>query len=412
MKFAWTLTLAALLAGSPIATQATLRAEDGETKAAVPAQAITPAGEAEKSEEEAEATFESKLKEALAVARSGGEDELPIPQRYEKAVEMIDQAQTLNPTQAETKQAISLKFSLLMAIDRSSEDKESDTATAYLKGLAAGDDPAIAAHAENMLLSIKLSKLRSLTPEEQVALVEELKAPIIETEPTTRTAAMASTLANSVSRFFEAEEASPHISDLANHFRSVEDKKVKDAASRLIGLSNRIQLPGNPIEITSTTLSGEEIDFASQFKGKMVLVDFWATWCGPCIAEFPNMKKLYKTYHPHGFEIVGISLDDEKETVDEFVEANEIPWTIAYTPRAEGERGWDDANARRYGISGIPTMILVGKDGNVVSLTARGHNLGQLLAEAYPDVKVESEEEKADAEEEADKPAEAEAETE
>lgn len=398
MKFAWKFTLTALLAGGQIATGTTLLAKEAGTEVAVPATKVNPAEDAANETEEATTeTFASKFKAAMDVARTGGSDSLPVPQRFQKAIEMINAAAQFDHTQTETKQAISMKFSLLMALDREAERTDSQ-AIDFLNGLVQDEDPVIALHAETMLLSIKLSPLRTLSSEEKIALLDELKAPIIETEPTVRTATLASTLANTISHYLDEEPAAEQIDELATHFSSAEDSSIKKAASRLIGLSNRLNLLGNPIEITGITLDGEDLNFPAAFEGKIVLVDFWATWCGPCVAEFPNMKRLYETYHPHGFEIVGISLDDEKTPVDEFVQTHDIPWCIVFTPRAEDQRGWDDANAARYGISGIPTMILVGEDGNVISLTARGHNLGQLLAEAYPDVKVPSEEENADAE--------------
>ncbi|MBA2113145.1 TlpA family protein disulfide reductase [Bremerella alba] len=386
MKFAWTFTLAALLAAGQIAANTPLLAKDTGDDAA----ASTEVKEA------APKTFQDQFNAAMAVARTGGSDNLPTPERFEKAIEMIDAAWDLDRTPRETKQAISMKFSLLMAIDRE-EDSTEGNAIAFLKDLVQGEDAEIALHAENMLLSIELSQLRQLSASEQSELLNELKAPIIETEPTTRTATLAATLANTISRYVDSELAAEQIKDLATHFSSTEDPSVQEAATRLIGLSNRLNLPGNPIEITGTTLDGKDLNFATKFEGKTVLIDFWATWCGPCIAEFPNMKRLYETYHPHGLEIVGISLDDEKSTVDEFMQTHELPWTIVFNQRGEGERGWTDENAGRYGISGIPTMILVGKDGNVTSLTARGHNLGQLLAEAYPDVDASGEDEPADA---------------
>ena len=134
------------------------------------------------------------------------------------------------------------------------------------------------------------------------------------------------------------------------------------------------------MEITGTLLNGKPFD-QSTLTGKVVLVDFWATWCGPCIAEIPNVLEAYKKYSSKGFEVVGVSLDQDRDALEKFVTDKKIPWPILFE-NSEGS-GWQHPLATYYGISGIPTVILIGKDGNVVSLNARGERLGELLAELF-----------------------------
>ena len=96
------------------------------------------------------------------------------------------------------------------------------------------------------------------------------------------------------------------------------------------------------------------------------------------MAEIPNVLAAYEKYHAKGFEVVGISLDEDRETLQKFVTEQKIPWPILYEKPA-GE-GWRHPLSTFYGISGIPTVILIGRDGNVITLNARGEKLGEQLA--------------------------------
>jgi len=121
-----------------------------------------------------------------------------------------------------------------------------------------------------------------------------------------------------------------------------------------------------PFELKFTdALTGQAFDVAS-LRGKVVLVDFWATWCGPCVAEMPLVRKAYDTYHSKGLEIVGVSLDEPVEKggltkLKEFVKANQIPWRQYY----QGN-GWESKFSSSWGIESIPTMFAVDKEGKFV----------------------------------------------
>ena len=162
---------------------------------------------------------------------------------------------------------------------------------------------------------------------------------------------------------------------------------VSSLAKKFDGVVRRLELLGSPMEIEGPLLDGSAFDQA-KFSGKVVLVDFWATWCGPCVAELPNVLENYKKYHDKGFEVVGVSLDNSREALEKFMKAREIPWEVIFEDTPEGH-GWNNSLAQKYGVMGIPTVILIGKDGNVISLNARGPMLGQLLAEQLGPVETE-----------------------
>ncbi len=122
-------------------------------------------------------------------------------------------------------------------------------------------------------------------------------------------------------------------------------------------------------------LKGQDLDLA-QFKGKVTMIDFWATWCGPCVAELPNVIANYKKYNKLGFEIIGISLDNEKdkEKLEKFIASHDMPWRQFF----DGQ-GWKNEVATLYGIHSIPATYLLDREGKVYRVGLRGEALGKAL---------------------------------
>jgi thiol-disulfide isomerase/thioredoxin len=184
-----------------------------------------------------------------------------------------------------------------------------------------------------------------------------------------------------VADFFDSmgdhHRATQLLNQVLPHLRNTDNPEIGQHVAILEGLQRRFRLPGNKIKIVGTLLDGTPVDWAS-YRGKIVLVDFWATWCGPCRAELPNVLKLFHAYHDKGFDVVGICLDDQQESVEKFLRNKQIPWVTLFSTK-KSQRGWAHPLATFYGITGVPRAILVDRDGTVVDMNARGEQLAQQL---------------------------------
>jgi peroxiredoxin len=133
-------------------------------------------------------------------------------------------------------------------------------------------------------------------------------------------------------------------------------------------------LIGQGIEFQGHKLDGSPFD-AAACQGRVVLVGFWAAWCRHCLPEITNTRRNYQLYHDRGFEVVAVSLDQDRQRLEQFLRGNSASWAVLHTDGA----GWNHPMALHYGIAAIPTMFLAGRDGKVLSTDVRGRELDRLL---------------------------------
>ncbi len=157
--------------------------------------------------------------------------------------------------------------------------------------------------------------------------------------------------------------------------RTEQQLKAQEAQqAEMERLSNLIPVGSEAPDFSQASPEGKPISLSS-LRGKVVLIDFWASWCKPCRMENPNVKKVYEKYHRKGFEILGVSLDRDKGAWTGAIAQDGLPWLHV------SDLGfWNNAVAQQYGISSIPFTVLVDKDGKVIDKNLRGPALEAKLA--------------------------------
>lgn len=130
------------------------------------------------------------------------------------------------------------------------------------------------------------------------------------------------------------------------------------------------------INFSMTDINGNDVDVVDEFaKHDITIIDFWASWCGPCVHEMPNLVKIYNEYKNKGLGIVGVSLDEDKRQWQNAVNSMNMTWI-----QLSDLQGWNNSAAQKYGIQAIPFTIIVDKNGNVLDAGLRGEELENYVA--------------------------------
>jgi thiol-disulfide isomerase/thioredoxin/protein-disulfide isomerase len=145
-----------------------------------------------------------------------------------------------------------------------------------------------------------------------------------------------------------------------------------------VRLTNDLLQLGKVVDLSGPTVSGPSLQLKS-LRGQPVLLEFWASWCHFCQGEMPNVLKTYDNYHADGLQIVGISLDNNKDDLVKFVGDHKIAWPQIFFDQ-QGQRGWDNPLAKSFGVQSVPTIVLLDRDGRVVGANLRGNDIAASVA--------------------------------
>jgi peroxiredoxin len=162
-----------------------------------------------------------------------------------------------------------------------------------------------------------------------------------------------------------------------NLFKGYPDNSFVQAFHNKVQNALKLAVGGEAPEIALPDSTGKIIKLSS-LRGKIVIIDFWASWCGPCRKECPNMVKMYKTFNPKGLEIFGVSLDKDRAAWLKAIKDEGLTWT-----HVSDLKFWQCEAAKTYNVSGIPYTVLIDKEGKIIAKGLRGADLEKKLTEIF-----------------------------
>ena len=282
----------------------------------------------------------------------------------EAMCEACDRLLAANPPPTEVEQfvAVEAKFETLHKKACMGDAEADKQLVAFLQKMKDDQRPRVARQVAFFQQERKVLDAIDGPAEKIPDLLKELQAYYDKEKLTARHLRMASSTVALINKLENGDDREKHFTEFGDAFAKASDKELARYGKKLAKKPAILEsdLVGKPLALAGTTAAGAAFSWEA-YRGKVVLVDFWATWCGPCRREMPNVIALREKLKDRGFEVVGVSLDEDQEALAAFLEENALPWeTIA------GEGTQDLADT--YGVRGIPTMMLVDKEGKVAGV--------------------------------------------
>ena len=300
---------------------------------------------------------------------------------FNKALKSIAQAaEKVLEQKATPKQrleAVQAKWAMLRALSQSGDKTAGKEIPTFLKRFTGDKDGDVAEFATGRILAHRTENVGTLNNKEREQLRKDVVAFIQGGKIESRFSVLMA-LGQMLEYQNQGELAARIYLAGAARVAKSSDKEIASQAKLLEGFARRSVLVGKTFELKGTKVDGKPFNW-SDYKGKVVLVDYWATWCRPCIEAMPMLKRYYELYHDKGFEIVGVSVDEDLEALQAFLKRAELPWPSLFS-RDEKAAGGNHPMAVYYGVMKYPTTILVDQKGKVVELDVHGARLGRLLA--------------------------------
>jgi len=172
------------------------------------------------------------------------------------------------------------------------------------------------------------------------------------------------------------EEAERSFREIVNSKGASDSRVTQGASTELARIASlkRFKIGARATDISTTSFQGKKIQLLKGYRGKVVLLDFWAAWCTPCRMEMPNVLKVYNEFHKKGFEIIGISLDREKSAFEGYIRDNKMEW-----PQIYDGKYWEADCAKLYAVNSIPATFLIDKKGIIRFKNVRGEKLREAV---------------------------------